>query len=614
MQTSRPLAALLGAILLPATALAQAVTGVGDDATVLLRGALRVRVLSEWTRAYERYGAGSPGHKDGSLEKLGVDYSLDTLGAAQFGNLLPIQSGVRALAGMPQFSASLGATALAVRNHVVSTPIALEFGLTRRVTFGITVPFVTATAEADLRVNPTGREATLGFNPTLAAASAIAANSALLAQFDSAASQLNQRLTLCLTNPSAAGCSTLNANRASALGLIATANSFATALAQLYGGRSGSAGAPFVPIAGTAAQLAIEARIASYKALYARFGSAAITGTGPLASQAPFTVADFQRMLTDSTFGLRAHPLATTISRGVGDIDFALKVNLHDSFRGDPKARLAPKGLNWRQSVGGVFRFGTGSFGASDDYLALGTGDHQNDIELRSFTDVLYGKRFWVSAVARYTLQMADKRVMRITDAPEQPMAAAYRQQTVSRDLGDEINFEITPRWTLNDHIGLAGQYAYRRKFSDSYAGRFTVTDLAGQQAVIDAATLGLETGAREHRFGGGLSYSTVAAFERGETRLPLEINYFHFQTTLGSGGRVPKLGFDRVEVRWYGRMGGTAGRRDKGEDPGTRKRERGQANSLRTEGWRTADSGRSLVPAPSRVSPDPLPCPSSRR
>jgi len=109
----------------------------------------------------------------------------------------------------------------------------------------------------------------------------------------------------------------------------------------------------------------------------------------------------------------------------------------------------------------------------------------------------------------------------------------------------------------LNEFVALAGRYAYRRKFADAYAGTFPVSDLNGQSVTLDAATLGLGTEAREHRFGGSVTYSTVAAFERGRARIPLEISYLHFQTTRGALGFVPKLSEDQVQVRVYGRLFG---------------------------------------------------------
>ena len=549
--------ALCGALIFPAPILAQAVLGPGDDASLARRGALRVTLLSRWTRFDEQYVGAGPGRADGSLTALGAPFTLDSIGVAQFENLGPVQTSVRTLAGMPDFSASLGASLARVRDHAIATPVAVELGLTRRITVGVTVPFLTATSSLDLRVNPTGREPTLGFNPTLGSAAALASNGALLAQFDSAASQLAQRLTSCATNPPAAGCAAVNAGRAGALALIADANAFAAGLGQLYGGRNGSAGAKFVPIAGTVAQAAIEARVAAFRALYAGYGAGALTGTVPLAAQAPFTVQDLQRVLTDSTFGVRARPLATAVTRGVGDIDLALKINLFDSFRGDAKARLTPSGIRWRQSIGGIYRLGTGALDAADDFTDLPVGDHQSDVEIQSYTDLLVGAHFWVSLVGRYNVQMADERVMRITAGPDAPLAAAYREHTVTRDLGDVLEIAVNPRWVLNEFVALAGRYAYRRKFADAYAGTFPVSDLNGQSVTLDAATLGLGTEAREHRFGGSVTYSTVAAFERGRARIPLEVSYLHFQTTRGALGLVPKLSEDQVQVRVYGRLFG---------------------------------------------------------
>lgn len=549
-------ASFAAACLAPSGAAAQAVLGVGDDAVTLPAGVLRFRAAGQWTLFGERYGAATPGRKSGAVEPLGVDFTLDTIGAAQFENLAPLQSGIRALAGMPDWVASLGKSVVRVRDQIAATPLALEFGVTSRLTIGAVIPFVTATSNVDFRMNPTGLEPTLGFNPALANASVLQANAALLAQFDSASAQLSRALGACAASPTLPGCAALNANAGNARALIQNANGFAAGLAQVYGGRNGATGSPFVPVAGSTAQATIAARVAAYSALYAAFGPRAITASAPVGA-APFTIADAQRVLTDSAFGVRARPLATTVTRGIGDVDFTAKLNLFDTFGRDTRRRIAPKGFNWRQSVGGVFRLGTGRLASPDNFTQLGTGNHQNDAEVRSYTDLLWGAHFWLSLVASYNWQLPDKLVARITDTPSQLFAPAYRQQTVNRDLGDIIEIEVTPRWAITDYLGVAGQYFYRRKFSDRYTGTFMVNDLNGQPLALDAATLDLETEAREHRLGLGMSYSTVAAWEKGRVRVPYEITYLHSQTTLGSGGRVPKLTQDQVQLKIYARLFG---------------------------------------------------------
>jgi hypothetical protein len=557
MKTSRLRAALLvmsvllgAALQLPSTLSAQAVTGASDDATLPRRGELRVGVLSVWNRWYERYAS------NGTVQPLGTDFNLDTVGVGQFENLGAVQSSIRSLAGLPGFMASLGTSRVQVRDNILSTPLSLELGLTNRISLSVMVPFVTATSNVNFVMNPTGHEPTLGFNPTLIARGALSADSAFLAQFANAAVLLNLAISRCAATPSGSGCAQLNANPAAPRELIINADSYAAGLAGVYGGR-GAAGNLFVPIAGTAAQSAIEAKVAAYRAMYAAYGIAAITATGPLGAQAPLTAADMQTVLTDSTFGINAKPLATSVTRGIGDIEVGMKVNLFDSFHGSDSARLAPKGLNWRQSVGGIYRLGTGTLPSPADFTAIGTGDHQSDIELRTFTDLLYGPHFWISLVGSYTAQMADQLALRIPDSPTQVILASYRQETVKRHLGDVVDIQVNPHWVLNDYISLAGQYFYRHKSADAYTGTFTVSDLAGNVATLDAANLGIYSGASEHRLGIGATYSTVAAVAKHKSGLPFDISYFHYETTLGSLGRVPKIAVDQVTLRVYQRLFG---------------------------------------------------------
>ncbi|MBI1810132.1 MAG: hypothetical protein HYR75_09565 [Gemmatimonadetes bacterium] len=550
------LVSLAAAGFAPARGGAQAVLGAGDDAVPVPAGVLRFRAMSRWTLFGERYGLNTPGRKNGAVEPLGVDFNLDTIGVKQFESLAPVQAGIRALAGMPDWVASLGKSVVRVRDQVVATPLGVELGVTSRLTIGALVPFVTATSNVDFRMNPTGLEPTIGFNPAFTNASVLQANTLLLAQFDSAAAQLTRALGTCAAVPSAPGCAALNANAASARTLLQNAAGFTAGLAQVYGGRNGAKGFPFVPVAGSTAQASVTARVAAFRSLFASFGSAGIVGTGP-SGAAPLTATTAQALFTDSSFGIASKPLATSITRGIGDIDLFATLNLFDSFGRDVNKRIAPKGFNWRQSVGGLYRLGTGTLKSPDDFTGLGTGDHQNDVGVRSYTDLLWGSHFWLSLVAKYDWQMADQIVTRITAAPDQPLAPAYRRQTVGRDLGDVFELQVNPRWSITDYIGISAHYDYRRKFSDRYTGTFTVNDLNGQPLTIDASTLDLETEAREHRLGGSLTYSTVAAHEKGLVRVPYDITYSHFETTLGSGGNVPKLVQDQIQFRLYTRLFG---------------------------------------------------------
>src|SRR5687767_8889623 len=107
-------------------AAAQRVLGIGDDALVLPRGVLRLRVLAQWAVFNERYGLNTPGRENGSLEPLGIDFGLDTIGIREFPNLAAVQTGLRALTGNPNFGLTLGSTRVDLRAHVTAIPFVVE--------------------------------------------------------------------------------------------------------------------------------------------------------------------------------------------------------------------------------------------------------------------------------------------------------------------------------------------------------------------------------------------------------------------------------------------------------------------------------------------------------
>lgn len=538
---------------LPLTAPAQAVLGVQDDALVLPRGVVRVRVLNQWTTFNERYGMDTPGRPDGALEPLAIDFNLDTIGTVQFGSLRSVQGGLRQLTGLSDFTLSLGKTVVQSDVRVVATPVVLEAGLTSKLSVGVIVPFVKTRNSIGFNVNPAGREGNVGFNPALGDPSAAAANAALKTQFDQASAQLTATLAFCQANPGAGSCPQVNAQRGTLLAMQAGANQFAAGFAQLFGA------SPFVPIAGTDAALALNARVAFFDSSYSRVGVTSIAGSGPIAAQAQLTVEDAQRILTDPLFGVAAQRLQTVERSHIGDIEVGLKFIAIDPFNGNVTARMNPTGFNYRTSVTGVVRLGTGERDAPDNFVDVGTGNDQTDIEGRWIQDFLFGKHFWTSLIARYTWQLADEQTMRITEAPNRTLAAAFRQQKVDRDLGDYYELEANPRWVFNDFVALTGHYFYRRKQEDKYKGTFQIDSAVTGfgDLTIDASTLNGETEAREHRFGGGVSFSTLKAFQEKRSKIPVEVTYFHFQTTRGEGGNVPKLFSDQLQIRLYARVFG---------------------------------------------------------
>ena len=535
---------------------AQRVLGVGDDALVLPRGVFRFRTLSQWTWFNERYGKDTPGRPDGALEPLGIDFTLDTIGVKQFPNLGSLQFGIQRLTGNPTWNATLGNTVVNLRDHVVAFPFVFEAGLSKRFSVGIQIPYVHTQTSAFFNVNSALTNGNLGFNPALSVTAAQTQNATLNAQFTTAANTLQASLDSCAANPAASPqCPALNANRTNAQSLVDLSRAFAAGVNQIY------TTSPFVPIVGTDAQLLIEGRVASFRALYQQFGvnSIAATTTGPFAAQSRLTVADAQTILTNPAFGIQAAPLQSVSRSHVGDIDIGGKFSVFDSFGGNSEARMSPHGLNFRAAVGGIFRIPSGQIESPDNFIDLGTGRGAKAIEGRVFSDLLVGSHFWESFIVRFNKPFSDKQTMRIIDLPNEELAPFYRRQSVDRQLGSALEFETAPRFVVNDFLAISGWYMYRHKQQDHYTGTFTIpAAITGfADLPIDASTLNLETEQTEHRFGGGLSFSNLYSFEQGKARVPFEVTYLHWQTMNGSGGNQPKFFTDQIQLRLYARIFG---------------------------------------------------------
>jgi hypothetical protein len=546
---------------------AQRVLGVGDDALVLPRGVFRFRTLSQWTWFNERYGKDTPGRPDGALEPLGIDFTLDTIGVKQFPNLARLQVGLQQLTGNPNWNATLGNTVVNLRDHVAAFPFVFEAGLSKRFSVGMQIPYVQTQTSAFFNVNTSGTQGNLGFNPALAVAAAATQNTTMYTQFITAAATLEGSIAACQANPGVSpSCPALLANQANAQALIANSRAFAGGTVGPVGGTFNPTGgvyttSPFIPIVGTDAQLAIEARVQAFKALYSSFLGAGnpITTNGPFASQNRLTVRDAQQILTDPAFGIAAAPLSSVTRSHLGDIDIGGKFSVFDSFGQSTEARMSPSGLNFRTAVGVTFRLPTSQIESPNNFIDIGTGRKATTVEGRWFGDLLVGSHFWESFIVRFNKPFSDDQDMRIIDLPNQELAPLYRRQTVHRQLGTTFEFETAPRIVVNSYLAVSGWYMYRNHKQDDYTGTFTIpAAVTGfSDITINAATLDLETAQTEHRLGGGLSYSNLYSFEQGKAKVPFEVTYLHWQTVKGAGGNQPKFFTDQIQLRLYARLFG---------------------------------------------------------
>ena len=234
MITFRPmpsLAALLRAVpcllLLATSAQAQSPLSHLDDAAPVPSGALRLRIANVWTRYDERFGP------NGKAIPLGDPLSADSLGSAQFPRLAPIEASLRAAAIDPSLRLSLGQLRVGSNARIATTPIALEYGVTRRLSVGVLIPIVQTRRVAMATVAGDKTHANLGYVSAANQKAAAERNAAVAEAYRKAADSLGTLLTNCPSNPTASGCAAVNANPAAAATARTRAHVFADAATAL---------------------------------------------------------------------------------------------------------------------------------------------------------------------------------------------------------------------------------------------------------------------------------------------------------------------------------------------------------------------------------------------
>lgn len=529
---------------MPAAVHAQRVTGPWEDATIAPRGVLRVGISPRWEQWNERYSTG------GTREALGTGFTLDSLGPSFIPFLAGLTPSLSTLTGLAAPPLSLGSLSTRLDVTQVTTPITLDYGLTRRLGLQAVIPYVKNRVHVSAAANQGGTGATLGFNPALSVAGAQQQNTLVITSLGTAATTLSAELARCagLSDPS---CTTINADRPGATALVQLAAQVSTAVTTVYGTQA-SPGSLYAPVAGSSLHTAVDARLTSLNTQFRAFLGAPATGewvTGRPVPAPPIAAADLATLLGDPAYGISARAFGDYEHSHVGDIEVGAKLLVLDTF-GPPATAALPKAGALRVAVAGVVRLPTAQLDLPGDFTDVGTGDRQADLELRGFADLAIGPRFWTSAVVRFGLQRPDRLLRRITDLPGDPFPELAREQEVSRDLGDVTEVQLAPRYVPNDEFAFSAMYRLRSKGADSYRGTFTVTGADGTPLSLDASTLGTGTEQTEHLAGFAVTFSTVRGHARRTAKWPLEISFVHTQVLAGKG--VPRILANSVAFRIY--------------------------------------------------------------
>ncbi len=129
---------------------------------------------------------------NGSLKPLGAPLTGDTLGTARLPTVARLQQDLRIASGVPGYLASIGQGAFNAHAEVRVTPFTAEFGLTDRLSFGVTLPLVRTAIRAHFDVAPTG--ASLGAEPARPVGGADGAYAGFFNQFNTAITGLSNNI------------------------------------------------------------------------------------------------------------------------------------------------------------------------------------------------------------------------------------------------------------------------------------------------------------------------------------------------------------------------------------------------------------------------------------
>jgi hypothetical protein len=522
------LAAAIVASATPAAALAQY-----PDTYMLRRGVLRMSfepTYTNWNHRFDSSGVAIP---------LGSDFSFDSTAGNFYPTMTPVERAIWSITGDSTLRITAGAFRTQLEADVRRFPFNFRIGLLDRLTFTASIPVVTSRVQVDFTVDSS---ANVGWNQasavSTAAATAVPQILALLGQVEASANALDATVSSGgLDCPSGPQCD-------SARDLISRARSLVNNLIALTGvdaaGNLATILPPFAPLSGSASADAIADAISGISAEFQIFGAPGISGTLPLPTGivSPDSI---QSVLTETTagFGYDAMPLEFTKYRQkLGDLELGLRFGIL-------------QGQSLRAVLSTTVRLPTGTRDAADNYVDIGTGDKQTDVEVGLEAAFEPGGTVGISVAARYNLQLGDQLERRLSPT-HQPIALAGSQQLVTRNLGDVISLAAYPTLRLNQAFRAYGAIQYYRKGLDTYSGSdFTPPSLA----TISATDRGLETAIRSLSLGAGIHFRSSGRDDA--LSLPAEAGIYYFAAYHGSGGFTPKMSGVTFYLRLFRRLFG---------------------------------------------------------
>ena len=478
---------------------------------------------------------------------LGTALTKDTAGANFLPSLLGPQTAIRSMIGDSTYVINAGAFKAVREADIRRFPFNFHFGLTSRITLTASIPIVTTRAQIDFTVDSTN--STAGWNQVASNAgnpTALQAVLALLGELHSAAAALEANITGggydCPSGP------TCDAARE----LLDRTRTMETDVVALTGvGTDGSMATelpPFNPLATSPEGAAILAALDALSAELQSFGVTALTATLPLPA-GRIGAEDVNAVLTDSAFGYLAAPLEFyKLTQRLGDIELGVRFGLL-------------QGSAARAVLSATARLPTGVLDSPSNFIDLGTGDKQLDIQVGLDATVESGV-VALGLSGYYNMQLGDRPVRRPAELAVRPIAVAAAEQVVSRNLGDEYRISAYPAIRLHPSFKVYGSVSYYRKMRDEFAAVGTAPEGPG---ILPPEALELNSSMKQLSIGGGLYYRSTG---RDGLSLPVEAGAHYFAAFKGEGGLTPQTSGVNFYLRLFWRFYGGEKQEPEPEEP----------------------------------------------
>lgn len=500
------------------------------DARLIPKGALRVDFSPRYSNFNQRFSLGTPGLVDGAPEALGADLTTDSAGSNLFPSLAAADAAIGAITGDPTYRMNVGTFTTVRDGDIRHFPFGFAFGLTSRITLRANIPLVTTRSQVMFTNDTTNANAGLNGARTEGgdATSAVQAQ-ALIGELTTAIGEIEALIAAgSFGCPSSPSCT-------QAMASVMRAQALLDNILAITGLAAGQEFVPFAPTAGSAAGMAIAGEVAAVAAELLALGSSPVTTTLPLPGSRAAEDA-VNGVLTGQ--GFAAAPLAFNRQTKLGDIEVGARFGLLT-------------GTSARAVLVSTVRLPTGRPAQADNFVDIGTGDGQMDLEVGLEAAFEPGRALGLSFAASYTLQLPHQLDRRVT-TPSAPLVPVTRQIPVTRDLGDIIRLSAYPTLRLADGFSVFGSVTYYQKAEDSYSHPgATPTD----PMLTDLSPLAVKSKQTMLSLGGGIAYRSVRDASR--QKLPIEAGLNYRAAFSGTGGLTPKMNTMQVYLRLFYRIFG---------------------------------------------------------